>query len=49
MKIIPKDNWIKLNELLVKHGQQICKPISPFCSKCIIMRYCKRVGVRQSR
>lgn len=49
MKIIPRKHWIELNELLVKHGQGICKPISPFCSKCIIRKYCRRAGVKQSR
>lgn len=49
MKIIPKRHWIELNELLVKHGQQVCAPISPFCSKCIIRKYCKRIGVIKGR
>jgi len=49
MKMVPKRYWLELNELLVKHGQQICKPISPFCSKCIIRKYCRRVGVNKSR
>ncbi len=49
MRIIPKRHWIELNELLVKHGQSICAPISPFCSKCIIRKFCKRKGVNQSR
>jgi len=33
-KIIPQKYWIKLNTLLVAFGQNICKPISPLCSKC---------------
>lgn len=45
MKVIPKEYWLELNELLVKHGQQVCKPISPFCSKCIIRKYCKNTGL----
>ncbi|MDI6737825.1 MAG: endonuclease III [Nanoarchaeota archaeon] len=48
-KIIPRRYWIELNELLVKHGQSVCKPVSPFCSKCAIADYCKRINVKQSR
>ncbi|MFH1066020.1 MAG: endonuclease III [Nanoarchaeota archaeon] len=49
MKIIPKKDWLELNELLVKHGQNICKPISPFCSKCIISKFCKKIKVKNRR
>lgn len=49
MKVIPKKDWLELNELLVKHGQQVCKPINPFCSKCIIEEYCKKVNVKNKR
>jgi len=49
MRIIPEKYWVELNELLVKHGQGICRPISPFCSKCPIGAYCKKVGVTSSR
>ena len=30
-KIAPKDLWIKLNDLMVQFGQNICKPTSPQC------------------
>lgn len=49
MKIVPKKYWVELNELLVKHGQQTCKPISPFCSRCTIRKLCKRIEVKKSR
>ena len=48
-KLLPKKYWIVFNELLVRHGQNTCKPISPFCSKCCIRKCCKRVGVTRSR
>lgn len=48
-KNLPQKYWIPINELLVRHGQAICKPISPICSKCPISMYCKRVGVGKSR
>ena len=49
IKVIPRKDWLELNELLVKHGQQVCKPISPFCSKCIIADYCKKINVKNKR
>ncbi len=49
MKIIPRKYWHDLNNLLVAHGQNVCVPISPFCSKCYIKKYCPRIGVSKSR
>jgi len=49
MQIIPKKYWHDLNDLLVRHGQNICVPVSPFCSKCSIREYCPRTGVKRSR
>lgn len=48
-KLLPKKYWIPYNSLLVTWGQNICKPVSPFCSKCALRKYCKRVGVTKSR
>ncbi len=48
-KILPKDKLIRINELLVLFGQQICKPISPFCSKCCFVKECPKIGVEKSR
>jgi endonuclease-3 len=48
-RILPKKYWIEWNKLLVMWGQNICVPISPFCSKCPIFAYCQRNGVVQSR
>ena len=46
---LPKKHWIAINTILVMHGQNICKPISPFCSRCPVIKYCARVGVARSR
>ncbi|MGO9119450.1 MAG: endonuclease III domain-containing protein [Desulfomonilaceae bacterium] len=42
---LPRQYWIEYNDLLVTWGQNICRPISPFCSKCAIRLYCRQVGV----
>ena len=48
-KILPQKHWLIYNDLLVTYGQNLCVPISPWCSKCKIFKYCKRVGVKKSR
>jgi endonuclease-3 len=48
-KILPPRYWIIFNDLLVPFGQNICQPVSPFCSRCKLTGYCDRVGVRRSR
>ncbi len=40
MKVVPKKYWIIINELLVKHGQNICLPRSPKCEECPVNKYC---------
>lgn len=46
---LPRKYWITFNDLLVPFGQNLCQPVSPFCSRCKIAEYCDRVGVTKSR
>jgi endonuclease-3 len=46
---LPRRHWIPINEVLVRHGQQICRPVSPVCSSCPVTDDCARVGVERSR
>jgi endonuclease-3 len=46
---LPKQYWKIYNELLVAFGQVLCRPISPFCSKCPVAEMCPRLGVDKSR
>lgn len=48
-RILPKRYWIRFNDLLVSYGQNLCVPVSPFCSRCKIRKYCPRVGVHKNR
>jgi endonuclease-3 len=48
-KKLPIKHWIEINDLLVVWGQNVCKPISPFCSRCVVNVICERVGVHKSR
>ena len=47
--IIPEKWWIRLNTFLVAFGQNICLPVSPYCSRCSVSNVCKRVGVKRHR
>ena len=48
-KKLPPKHWIEYNALLVTWGQNICRPISPLCSRCGVRRHCSRRGVEKSR
>jgi endonuclease-3 len=48
-RVLPRRYWIPINELLVRFGQTVCTPVSPFCSRCPISVRCPRVGVERSR
>ena len=49
LKAIPKKHWHDINNDLVMFGQNICVPISPFCSKCPVNKYCPKIGVTRNR
>ncbi|MDR1858870.1 MAG: endonuclease III [Treponema sp.] len=48
-EILPKKYWKGINALLVLYGQNLCRPVSPFCSRCVIRPHCKQAGVEKSR
>jgi endonuclease III len=48
-KDLPKRYWIEYNDLLVAFGQNLCVPISPFCSRCKLAPYCPKKGVARAR
>ena len=48
-KKLPEKYWIDINNLLVTFGQNICKPVSPLCSRCPIEKFCPKIGVTKHR
>lgn len=46
---LPRRWWIPLNGMLVPFGQNICTPVSPKCSVCILGQYCPKNGVLSKR
>lgn len=48
-KKLPRKHWRTYNDLLVTFGQNMCVPISPWCSKCLVEQYCEKVRVDRHR
>lgn len=48
-EILPGKYWLRINDLLVTFGQNLCRPVSPFCSTCPIAGFCQRNNVRKNR
>lgn len=44
---LPVKYWLDINTLLVTHGQNVCKPITPKCSDCPIEQYCQKVPFKK--
>ena len=49
IRLIPKRHWIELNTALVTFGQNVCLPVSPYCSRCFVNKYCEKKGVERHR
>jgi endonuclease-3 len=40
LAIVPKEDWIDFNYMLVNHGRQICQARKPRCSECPLNHLC---------
>lgn len=45
-KVLPKDYWVEINQLLVPFGKHICQGRYPKCEACPLANMCAQVGVR---
>ncbi|MCL2209787.1 MAG: endonuclease III [Treponema sp.] len=48
-EILPVKYWKRINYLLVIYGQKLCRPVSPYCSQCVIGKHCRKNGVVRFR
>lgn len=46
---LPLPYWNMINRVMVRHGQEICRPIRPKCPVCPVNMYCMKVGVEKNR
>ncbi len=49
MKLYPKKDWNKITYYLIEHGRAICRAPVPFCSKCVFVKECQKVGVEKKK
>ncbi|MCW3985945.1 MAG: endonuclease III [Candidatus Bathyarchaeota archaeon] len=40
MKLVPKEQWAKLNDLLIFHGRRVCTAKKPNCGECTVDKLC---------
>ncbi len=40
MEIVPREDWLDFNFLLVDHGRRVCQARKPLCSQCAIKHLC---------
>ena len=40
VKIADRKDWLDLNEVFVRFGQTVCKPIGPKCPTCMLNNVC---------
>ena len=45
-QVVPKRFWPKVNLYLVTWGQNVCRPVYPRCSACVVSPECAKIGVR---
>ena len=47
-QVVPKRFWPDVNLYLVTWGQNVCKPVYPRCSACVVSAMCPRIGVTRT-
>ncbi len=51
MRVVPRDLWLHVNELFIRFGKDVCRPIGPRCEACSFTSFCRyyRAVVRPRR
>jgi len=39
-KLFPKEEWTGINHIMVRFGQNICRPVKPLCNECPLSDQC---------
>jgi endonuclease-3 len=45
MRLLPRAEWIDYSHRMIHHGRRICKARKPLCDKCVMKKFCPRIGV----
>ncbi len=38
---VPKKYWLLINELFIRFGKDLCRPIGPICPRCSFTEFCR--------
>ncbi len=51
MRAVPRELWLHVNELFIRFGKDLCRPIGPRCEACSFRSFCRyyRTVVRRKR
>ncbi|MBI2126599.1 MAG: endonuclease III [Thaumarchaeota archaeon] len=41
MRKVDASLWLGINELFVRFGQEVCRPLGPKCNECLLNKICK--------
>jgi len=41
MRTIPRESWLHVNELFIRFGKDLCRPIGPRCDACSFSEFCR--------
>ena len=41
MQTVPMEYWLHINELFIRFGKDLCRPIGPRCPQCSFTRFCR--------
>jgi endonuclease-3 len=44
MKMLPKENWNRINFQLIYHGRSICTARKCYCDRCLLNQWCEKKG-----
>jgi len=45
MKIVPRNKWMKITDLLIFHGRKICNARKPKCFECVLNKICPSADI----
>jgi endonuclease-3 len=40
MRLVPRDKWMRITDLLIFHGRRVCAAKKPQCSACVLNKIC---------
>ena len=44
MKVLPRENWIRVGHQLIWHGRRVCFARKPNCAECTLASFCPSAG-----